>query len=141
MCPNAGNAASQKEQWLSIYGPPIAARLNRQAPGANITASDIYPLMSLCPFDSVAMPISSHSPFCSLFTHSEFEQYEYSGDLDKYYHTGFVAVYLKRKKKILIIHTDTGNLLDGFKESATSTNCSPVSQVNLYEIIPKPIGL
>jgi hypothetical protein len=47
--------------------------------------------MSLCPFESVYT--QSLSPFCALFTLSEFEQFEYSGDLDKYYKTGYVNNY------------------------------------------------
>jgi len=86
-CPNAGDSDVQTEKWLSIYGPPIAARLNRQAPAANLTPSDIYSLMSLCPFESVFK--ETLSPFCSLFSDAEFGQFEYSGDLDKYYKTGY----------------------------------------------------
>jgi hypothetical protein len=88
MCPNAGGSDPQTSQWLSQYGPPIAARLNKQAPGANLTSADAYSLLSLCPFDTVAQ--NSLSPFCNLFTNSDFQQFEYSGDLDKYYNTGFV---------------------------------------------------
>ncbi|KAF8076951.1 phytase [Lyophyllum atratum] len=87
MCPNAGNSDDQTSEWLSVYGPPIAARLNKQAPGANLTASDVYSLLSLCPFESVFL--NGLSPFCKLFSNEEFQQFEYSGDLDKYYNTGY----------------------------------------------------
>ena len=93
MCPNAGDSDNQTNQWLSIYGSPIATRLNQQAPGANLTVSDIYSLISLCPFGTVSTPTFNYSPFCHLFTESEFEQFEYSGDLDKYYKTGCVDVF------------------------------------------------
>ncbi|GLB34379.1 putative histidine acid phosphatase family protein [Lyophyllum shimeji] len=87
MCPNAGGADVQTSQWLLEYGPPIAERLNRQAPGANLTAQDVYSLLSLCPFESVFL--NALSPFCKLFSAAEFQQFEYSGDLDKYYNTGY----------------------------------------------------
>jgi hypothetical protein len=44
--------------------------------------------MSLCPFESVFR--DTLGPFCKLFSNAEFRQFEYSGDLDKYYNTGFV---------------------------------------------------
>jgi hypothetical protein len=87
-CPNAGDSDEQTDEWLSIYGTPIAARLNSQAPGANLNPDDVYSIMSLCPFETVYR--ESFSPFCALFSDAEFEQFEYSGDLDKYYNTGFV---------------------------------------------------
>ncbi|KAF9463690.1 phytase [Collybia nuda] len=87
MCPNAGNSDAQTSRWLSDYGPPIAARLNTLAPGANLTSADAFSLLSLCPFDTVAK--NSLSPFCAIFTPAEFQQFEYSGDLDKYYNTGY----------------------------------------------------
>ncbi|KAF8653453.1 hypothetical protein AX16_003928 [Volvariella volvacea WC 439] len=87
MCPAAGDSDVQTEQWLDIYGPPIAARLNAWAPGANLTGDDIFDLISLCPFDSVAK--QTFSPFCALFTEEDLEGFEYNGDLDKYYGTGY----------------------------------------------------
>lgn len=86
MCPNVGDSDVQTNQWLDIYGPNIAARLNTWAPGANLTGRDIFDLMSLCPFDSLAK--QEYSPFCRLFTEDDFRAFEYSGDLDKYYGTG-----------------------------------------------------
>jgi Histidine phosphatase superfamily (branch 2) len=86
MCPNAGNSEIQKNQWQAVYAPPITARLNAAAPGANLTDTDISSLISLCPFETVAK--GAHSPFCSLFTLDDFRAHEYLGDLDKYYHTG-----------------------------------------------------
>ncbi|RDB19862.1 3-phytase A [Hypsizygus marmoreus] len=87
MCPNAGSSSSQTSEWLLTYGPPIADRLNKQAPGANVTSTDVYSLLSLCPFESVSF--DTPSPFCNLFSNAEFRQFEYSGDLDKYYNTGY----------------------------------------------------
>ncbi|KAF5369717.1 hypothetical protein D9615_010152 [Tricholomella constricta] len=87
MCPNAGTAIAQTSEWLSKYGPAIAERLNRHAPGANLTSTDVFGLLSLCPFESVSL--NRLSSFCKLFSESEFQQFEYSGDLDKYYNTGY----------------------------------------------------
>ncbi|KAF8187185.1 phytase [Pholiota molesta] len=87
MCPNAGSSDPQTDIWTAIYGAPIADRLNRQAPGANLTAEDISNLIPLCPFESVANGMTS--PFCAIFTPEDFAQFEYFGDLDKFYGTGY----------------------------------------------------
>lgn len=86
MCPNAGDSDVQTDEWLAIFAPPITKRLNGWAPGANLTDMDAYSLISLCPFHTLYE--GSPSPFCNLFTLSEFEQFAYSGDLSKYYGTG-----------------------------------------------------
>ncbi|KAF9522115.1 phytase [Crepidotus variabilis] len=87
MCPNAGYPDEYTTIWTNIFGPPIADRLNAQAPGAGITPEDVPSLMSLCAFDTVAT--SSLSPFCQLFSPEEFAEYEYLGDVEKYYNTGY----------------------------------------------------
>lgn len=86
MCPNAGSSDPQTDIWTTIYGAPIADRLNSQAPGANLTAEDISNLIPLCPFESVANDVTS--PFCAIFMPEDFVQFEYFGDLDKFYGTG-----------------------------------------------------
>ncbi|KAJ6572009.1 histidine phosphatase superfamily [Mycena capillaripes] len=96
-CPNAGGSKREMEQWLDVFGPPITSRLNSWAPGANLTNDDIHGLMMLCAFHTVAsVPYGYRSdsplpfsPFCSVFTQDEFEAFEYSSDLDKYYSTGY----------------------------------------------------
>ncbi|KAJ7098350.1 phosphoglycerate mutase-like protein [Mycena epipterygia] len=96
-CPNAASSRREMSQWLDVYGPPITARLNSWAPGANLTNEDIHGLMMLCAFHTVASVPYGYteedplpfSPFCSLFTAAEFESFEYSSDLDKFYSTGY----------------------------------------------------
>ncbi|TFK33295.1 phosphoglycerate mutase-like protein [Crucibulum laeve] len=87
MCPNAGSSTTQTTAWIDVFTPPTAKRLNSKAPGANLTGQDVYSLMSLCPLDTVAK--EKLSPICGLFTVDEFRQFEYVGDLDKYYSTGY----------------------------------------------------
>lgn len=89
MCPNASGAKKRTHNWRSIFASPIAARLNKEAPGAGLKTSDIRFLMSLCPLETLAKGITSH--FCDLFTEEEFEGYEYYQDLDKYYAYGYVS--------------------------------------------------
>ncbi|KAJ7512553.1 phytase [Mycena galericulata] len=96
-CPNAASSHREMKQWLDVWAPPITARLNAWAPGANLVNEDIHGLGMLCAFQTVAsVPYGYRdgdalpfSPFCSLFTPDEFEAFEYSSDLDKYYSTGY----------------------------------------------------
>ncbi|KAF8205775.1 acid phosphatase [Mycena galopus ATCC 62051] len=93
MCPNAGSSDVQTAQWLAIYVPSITARLNVWAPGANLSDAETSALISLCAFDTAASftPADILSPFCALFTPSEFTSFDYYYDLDKYYNTGYGA--------------------------------------------------
>ncbi|CAL1699910.1 unnamed protein product [Somion occarium] len=89
MCPSSGSSDEQTSEWLATYAPPITARLNSGAPNANLTDVDTFNLISLCPFETVFN--EKDSPFCHLFAAEEnaFSGFEYSGDLDKYYGTGY----------------------------------------------------
>ncbi|KAI0053859.1 acid phosphatase [Auriscalpium vulgare] len=87
MCPNAGDGDAESDKWLAIYAPPITARLNAGAPGANLTDDDTHNLMTLCPFHSLIERAAS--PFCALFTNEEFEAYEYFADINKFYGNGY----------------------------------------------------
>ncbi|KAI0028509.1 phytase [Vararia minispora EC-137] len=86
MCPNAVSG-DESATWLAVFAPPITARLNTAAPGANLTDEDTLNLMGLCPFHTLIE--ESPSPFCKLFTRAEFESYEYYYDVDKFYGTGY----------------------------------------------------
>ena len=91
MCPEAGSGDAQTSAWLGTYAPPITSRLNHAAPGANLTDTDTFGLMSLCPMETVFL--EKESPFCNIFEEDQdaFPGFEYSGDLDKYYGTGWVT--------------------------------------------------
>ncbi|KAI0345941.1 acid phosphatase [Trametopsis cervina] len=86
-CPNASEGEKEKNTWLSVFSPPILKRLRKAAPKANINEQDVHDLMALCPFETIAL--QKTSPFCSLFTANEFESFEYFGDVEKYYKTGY----------------------------------------------------
>jgi hypothetical protein len=84
--PKAGSDA--QSQWVDVFVPPIQKRLNQDLPGARLTKSDIISFMDLCPFNTVASPIGSLSPFCHLFPHEEWQQYDYYESLGKWYGYG-----------------------------------------------------
>ncbi|KAL5487492.1 hypothetical protein ACEPAI_5600 [Sanghuangporus weigelae] len=87
MCPNAGDADRQIRIWEDTYATNIASRLNASALGATVTAADVTNLISLCALETVAN--IEPSDFCGIFDPSEFESFEYYGDLRKYYGTGY----------------------------------------------------
>ncbi|KAJ6531284.1 phytase [Mycena capillaripes] len=96
MCPNAGSGAAQAAEWLAVYAPPITARLNSWAPGANLTDPETSALISLCPFHTAASASTPDeadtlSPFCALFSESDFAAFDYGADVEKYYNTGYGA--------------------------------------------------
>ncbi|KAF5363805.1 hypothetical protein D9756_000048 [Leucocoprinus leucothites] len=88
-CPLAGDSDDHVDPWVELYATPIADRLNSQALGmsANLTATDVNNLITLCPFESVTK--QKLSPFCRIFEREDFVDFEWSMDLDKYYGTGY----------------------------------------------------
>ncbi|PGH12490.1 hypothetical protein AJ79_04234 [Helicocarpus griseus UAMH5409] len=74
-------------EFAEIFTPPILARVNSHLPGANLSTTDIPYLMDLCSFHTVALTpdASTLSPFCTLFTPTEWTQYDYYNTLGKYY--------------------------------------------------------
>ncbi|KAJ4294823.1 hypothetical protein N0V88_005057 [Collariella sp. IMI 366227] len=83
---NVGQSA--QATYLTRFAPPITARLNLNLPGANLTDAHTVALMDLCPFNTVALPTGALSPFCHLFTHSEWQSYDYFQSLGKWYGFG-----------------------------------------------------
>ena len=67
--------------WLAAFAPPVTRRLNKFLPGANLTDDDTINLMSLCGFDT-AYRNGSASPWCYVFSKSEWKGYEYYHDLE-----------------------------------------------------------
>lgn len=86
--PDSNIASSAQAKWTAIFIPPIQARLNAALPGANLSTTDTINLMDQCPFNTVASPNGTISPFCSLFTPTEWRQYGYYESLNKYYGYG-----------------------------------------------------
>ena len=86
--PDSNISTDAQQQWQDIFLPPIAARINRDLMGANLTAIEIIYLMDLCPFNTVAASDGQISQFCNLFTTDEWNQYDYFQSLGKYYGYG-----------------------------------------------------
>ncbi|QRW13626.1 histidine phosphatase family containing protein [Ceratobasidium sp. AG-Ba] len=80
------SGANQTAVWDNIYLPPILKRLQKYVKGVNLTTSDISIMPYLCGFETQIL--GQLSPFCDIFTETEFKQYEYRQDLRYYYGTG-----------------------------------------------------
>lgn len=83
--PDSDIASDAQATWAGIFIPPIQARLNADLPGANLSKTDTINMMDLCPFNTVASPNGTVSPFCALFTEQEWHEYGYYETLNKYY--------------------------------------------------------
>ncbi|THC90667.1 hypothetical protein EYZ11_009876 [Aspergillus tanneri] len=79
-----------KATFRDVFTPTIRRRLEEGLPGAKLSNKDVVSLMDLCSYETVAAtPDGSElSPFCALFSHKEWEQYDYLQSLDKYYGYG-----------------------------------------------------
>ncbi|KAL2754410.1 hypothetical protein ACRALDRAFT_1042077 [Sodiomyces alcalophilus JCM 7366] len=78
-------ADDAQAEWMDVFMPPVAARINADLPGANLTHLELVYLMDLCPFNTVADADLTPSPFCGLFTQGEWRDYDYYRTLGKYY--------------------------------------------------------
>ena len=72
-------------EWRRVYLPPIIERLAKQNPGITFTESEVYSMQELCGFETIA---KGGSHWCDVFTHKEWEQFEYARDLLHYYRAG-----------------------------------------------------
>lgn len=77
-----------KANWLAHFGPSILNRFDSDLPGAHLDLRDIANLMEICSAETVDSPTGTISPFCDLFTASEWHQFNYYETLAKYYKTG-----------------------------------------------------
>ena len=78
-------ASAAQTTWAKIFTPPITARLSANLLGVNLSTSQTIDIMDLCPFNTVASPLGTISPFCALFTQTEWTHYAYYQTLGKYY--------------------------------------------------------
>jgi hypothetical protein len=86
--PDSKIGGNAQNTWMSVFVPPIQSRLNTDLPGANFSSTDVISFMDLCPFNTIASPIGTLSPFCDLFSDSEWRSYDYYQSLGKYYGYG-----------------------------------------------------
>lgn len=73
------------KEWQSVYIPPIIQRLEQQNPGLNLSIHEVFSMQELCGFELLAR---GSSPWCDVFTHDEWREFEYARDVLHYYRTG-----------------------------------------------------
>ncbi|GJE84780.1 histidine phosphatase family protein [Phanerochaete sordida] len=97
-CPNAPHESKYTNQWLHKFAPPIIHRIKKMAKGVKLEDEDVHRLVGVCIFETIAdvsremrglQPNSSKSPFCDIFTPNDWKEWEYWGDVEKYYKTGY----------------------------------------------------
>lgn len=79
-----------EDRYKALIASSIASRLERDLPGVSLTDNQAVYLMDMCPFDTISSNEdgSTLSPFCALFTDSEWSKYNYLQSLTKYYSYG-----------------------------------------------------
>ncbi|KAE8382918.1 histidine phosphatase superfamily [Aspergillus bertholletiae] len=79
-----------EEKFINVFTPSIIERLEKNLPGIKISGKELVYLMDMCSYDTIALTRdgSRISPFCALFTHEEWVQYDYLQSVGKYYGYG-----------------------------------------------------
>ncbi|KAG9671306.1 phosphoglycerate mutase-like protein, partial [Aureobasidium melanogenum] len=73
------------KEWQNVYIPPIIQRLEQQNPGLNLSIHELFSMQELCGFELLTR---GSSPWCNVFTHDEWRDFEYARDILHYYRTG-----------------------------------------------------
>lgn len=72
-------------KWQDVFSPPIAAQLKEDAGGMDFTPVEIYGMMEMCGFETLARGASS---WCNVFSREEWLDFEYGRDLLHFYRAG-----------------------------------------------------
>ena len=76
---------TQLRRFSSTYLPQIAARLQVHNPGIVFTEREVYTMLELCGFEILAR---GESPWCEVFTHEDWYNFQYARDIIHYYRAG-----------------------------------------------------
>lgn len=75
----------QLTRFRSTYLPAISARFEAQNPGIRFTDGEIYSMQEMCGFEIL---VRESSPWCDVFSHEEWLDFEYARDVIHYYRAG-----------------------------------------------------
>lgn len=75
----------QLTKFRSTYLPAIAARFQAQNPGIPFTDVEIYSMQEMCGFEIL---VRGSSPWCNVFNHQDWLNFEYARDVIHYYRAG-----------------------------------------------------
>lgn len=73
------------DKWQQNFTVPISKRLADHAVGVSLSPLDVYGMMEMCGFEVLAR---GNSPWCNVFTHKEWLEFEYGRDLLHFYRAG-----------------------------------------------------
>ncbi|KAL8895216.1 MAG: hypothetical protein Q9192_003777 [Flavoplaca navasiana] len=75
----------QLSKFRSTYLPAISARFHAQNPGIKFTDGEIYSMQEMCGFEIL---VRGSSPWCNVFNHNDWLNFEYARDVIHYYRAG-----------------------------------------------------
>ena len=140
-CTNFESSIGNEAQttFASTFTPRLINRINRSLIGADLNIEQAIHLMDMCPFETVATPLGTVSPFCHLFSHYDWLNYDYYQTLGKYYGytngnplgatqgIGYVNELIARMTNSPVNdHTNTNSTLD------ESEKTFPIGKTTLY---------
>lgn len=76
---------TQLAKFSATYLPAISARFQQQNPDIAFTNREIYSMQEICGFETLAR---GNSPWCEIFTHEDWRNFEYARDVIHYYRAG-----------------------------------------------------
>ncbi|KAL8732394.1 MAG: hypothetical protein Q9166_002792 [cf. Caloplaca sp. 2 TL-2023] len=109
----------QLTKFRSTYLPAISARFQTQNPGIKFTDGEIYSMQEMCGF---GLLVRGSSPWCNVFTHEDWLNFEYARDVIHYYRAGLGNrfgptmgwLWLNATAKLLEKGPDAGRLFFSF---------------------------
>ncbi|KAL9030929.1 MAG: hypothetical protein Q9196_001003 [Gyalolechia fulgens] len=72
-------------RFRSTYLPAISARFEAQNPGIRFTDGELYSMQEMCGFEIL---VRGSSPWCDVFSHEDWMNFEYARDVIHYYRAG-----------------------------------------------------
>ena len=105
------NGYSQMHIWMDMFTGPIIQRLEGQNAGISLEPMEVYSMMDICGFEILAR---GDSPWCDVFTHEEWLDFEYARDVLHFYRSGpgnryagaMGMLWLEATNKLLLQDTD-----------------------------------
>jgi len=76
---------TQLAKFSATYLPAISARVYKQNPNITFTSREVYSMQEMCGFETLAR---GSSPWCDVFTHEDWLNFEYARDVIHYYRAG-----------------------------------------------------
>ena len=75
----------QMFKFRDTYLPAIAKSLRNSNPSTDFTSSEIFSMQEMCGFETL---VRGSSPWCKVFTHEDWLNFEYARDVIHFYRAG-----------------------------------------------------